>query len=407
MQPRQDIIEIFSTFIKFEADRFSGWAKDPQLRRSMQYSLKQFPQTDHLENFWAFYWYKQWQQQNGNLAKTHLSAYLQETCYWTSQKIITPLGNKHYKLSDCFQVAIARIEKILKGFKPDPRATLKTYAAVAFRNLIKDELRQRSQVELCNDWGLLHKISKKQLKESLENAGLNQETINRYCLAWNCFTTIDFPKQSSRIRQLSQSDQKTWEAIAKLYNRQRLTQLSASEPQCSPQTLEKWLFLSASLVRTYLYPPIHSLNMPKSGEEYGKLEISENLSTPLDESLLTEMIAVEESQQRQSQHNQINTILTSTLAQIEPSFQQLLQLYYQQQLTQQEIAKTLQMQQYQISRRLTKAREILLLALVRWSEETLHITVTSTVKIDITTILEEWLQNYYHNISDRSSLPKP
>ena len=33
MQRRQGTVEIFSTFIKFEGDQFSGWVTEPKLRR--------------------------------------------------------------------------------------------------------------------------------------------------------------------------------------------------------------------------------------------------------------------------------------------------------------------------------------------------------------------------------------
>jgi hypothetical protein len=61
MRPRQSLTEIFSSFIQFEADRFSGWATDFKLRRSMQNYLVQIPEVNSSENFWALYWYKLWQ----------------------------------------------------------------------------------------------------------------------------------------------------------------------------------------------------------------------------------------------------------------------------------------------------------------------------------------------------------
>jgi hypothetical protein len=62
------------------------------------------------------------------------------------------------------------------------------------------------------------------------------------------------------------------------------------------------------------------------------------------------------------------------------------------------------MKQYTISRRLTKARETLLLALAQWSRDTLHITLTSDVLKDTSTVLEEWLQTHY---SPSDSLSRP
>ena len=62
MQRREDTVEIFSTFIKFEVDRFDGWIRDPKLRRSMKTCLQQIPDRQS-KNFWALYWHKVWQTQ--------------------------------------------------------------------------------------------------------------------------------------------------------------------------------------------------------------------------------------------------------------------------------------------------------------------------------------------------------
>ncbi len=81
MHPRQSIIEIFSTFVQFAADRFSGWATESNLRRSIQSCVTHTPQ-ETSEYFWALYWYKLWQvAETKFLAKQHLTAYLQESCY--------------------------------------------------------------------------------------------------------------------------------------------------------------------------------------------------------------------------------------------------------------------------------------------------------------------------------------
>jgi DNA-binding transcriptional regulator LsrR (DeoR family) len=79
-----------------------------------------------------------------------------------------------------------------------------------------------------------------------------------------------------------------------------------------------------------------------------------------------------------------------------------LQLYYQEHLTQQQIAKKLEIQQYNVSRRLTKTRETLLRAVVQWGQTHLHISPTSDVMSSISAFLEEWLESFY-NASERTS----
>jgi DNA-binding transcriptional regulator LsrR (DeoR family) len=74
-----------------------------------------------------------------------------------------------------------------------------------------------------------------------------------------------------------------------------------------------------------------------------------------------------------------------------------LELYYAQALTQQQIAQQLEIKQYTVSRRLGNAKEKLLLTLAKWSQETLHISLTSTVVNDMYVVLEEWLQTHYRS----------
>ncbi len=220
MRPRQNPIEIFSTFLQLAEDRFSGWVIDRKLRRNMENCLMDRSNTLE-ENFWALYWYRVWQNQPTFLARGHLSAYLQEACYWATQKTMSNFTKTQYKFSDCFQMAIAEVDKVLKGFNSDLGFSLKNYASVSFRNMIIDDLRQRHEVNICTDWALLRKLSQKRLIESLKYAGLTSETISQYRLAWNCFKTIYVPKQSGSTRQLTRPDSATWEAIAQLYNSER------------------------------------------------------------------------------------------------------------------------------------------------------------------------------------------
>ncbi len=390
MRSRQSVSDKFSTFLKFQADRFGGWVTDAKLRRSMQTGLRLYSQTESSENFWAIYWHKQWcqQQQTSQIPLGHLSAYLQEACYWSVFRAMTRLEATQHKLSDCFQVAIAEVPKILKTCDPEGHATLKTYASKAFGNIIRDLLRHSREADLCTDWGLLLKLSRKQFTEALVSAGLNSQVIERYLLAWTCFESTYLPTKSPKLRQLPPPEKSTWEAIATLYNSQR-QQLKPPGEECNAKTIESWLVSAASRVRAYQYPSVKSLNMPKLGQDSGELQ--DDLQDTRQDSLRA-LIAQEEEDEREMQRSQINNILQNALANLDPTIQELLQLYYQQGLTQQQIAKQLGIQQYNVSRKLSKARETLLLVLTRWSQETLHILPTSNVIKSISTILDEWLQ---------------
>ncbi len=398
MRPRQSLVDQFSAFLQLEADRVSGWVSDARLKRSMERCVAAQPAPTG-EEFWALYWHRAWRNQPSLLAEGHLSAYVQEACYWAVQHIIRRRDSGQAQIADYFQIAIAELPKILKACDPEQRASLKTYSQVAFGNVIRDALRRQQELDICNDWALLLKLSRKRLFEALTAAGLPTPTITTYLLAWSCFETGYLASKTAKNRQLQRPDAATWAAIADLYNREWQQQQPTAVPE-NAATLEKWLLYCAKRARVYLYPAVASLNAPKAGYESG--EWQDDLPAGTDDSLLSSLIGQEERVHRQEQHQQISTILTTALAKIDAQALEILQLYYRQGLPQREIAQQLGMQQYTVSRRLTKARETLLLALTHWSQETLHISPTSDVVSSISAILEEWLQSYYNSSGNDS-----
>ncbi|WP_427156940.1 sigma-70 family RNA polymerase sigma factor [Aliinostoc sp. HNIBRCY26] len=383
MQPRQGILETFSTFVQFDADRFSVWVTDGKLNRSIKNCLQQHPQQIS-DNFWVLYWYKIWQIEASPLAVGHISAYLQEVCYWVARKIALNFSSQ-FSIADCFQIAISCIHKILKNFNPEYSTSLKSYAEFAFERFLKDSLRVGKEADICTDWALLHKISRKRLINSLNHAGFNSQITKNYVLAWECFREL-YTSDSQTIRQLGKPDNSTWQAITQLYNRQSLSQLT-------PETLEKWLSTCAKAVREFLYPKFVSVDAPIPGQESGNL--LDTLPADLSASLLTEIIAQESARTRQTQQIQLNQVLIDAIAALDIQAQQLLQAYYQQNLTQQQIAEKLAIKQYSVSRRLSSIKRSLLTTLTQWSQDNLHISPTSVVVDAISKSLDEWLTNYY------------
>ncbi|NJO42896.1 MAG: sigma-70 family RNA polymerase sigma factor [Cyanobacteria bacterium CRU_2_1] len=393
MRPRQGITELFSTFLQFDADRFRGWVTDPRLRRSMERSSTQPHPTEPIEDFWVLYWHKAWQAQTHRLARDHLAAYLQEVCYWAAQKVASRFANPQFQLSDCFQVAIARLDKVLQGFNPEHSFSLKSYASLTFGSVLKDTLRQRQVVDICTPWALLNKLSKKRLIESLKYIGLAPDTIDRHVLAWTCFNAFyapsEVPNRTASTRKLLKPEPETWKTIAKLYNQQRQMQPFPSAPEASPGEIEAWMMACANAVRQYLYPTAISINAPILGQEEG--ELLDMLQDSEAEVGITVMIAQEES----SRAGQINAVLSKAIEHLDPETQKLLQLYYVQELTQQQIAEHLNVKQYNISRQLSRVKRSLQRSLADWSHETLHISPSLDVLEAMSTALEEWLKTHY------------
>ncbi|BDA70346.1 RNA polymerase sigma 70 family subunit [Rivularia sp. IAM M-261] len=398
MRPRSDVTEMFSTFAQLEANRFSRWLTDTKLRRSMQTCLNRVPEVAHSENFWALYWHKNWQRNSTNrLAKNHLQAYLQEPFYWTSEKTVAKYANSQYVVADFFQIANAEVEIILRDFNAEKSSSLKYYAVLSMSTRLRDILRQRKEADICTNWALLRKISKKIVLEALSQAGLPPTAIAQHRLAWTCFKEL-YVYQTSGTNKLPEPDSQLWSAITDLYNRERRTQLGFPTKECKSETLEKWLTQTAVYIRAHLFPSVKSLNISVvNSQETETLDLPD----PSSESLLADMIATENIQDRERQVVQMSTVLSNALQLLDASSQEMLKLYYQDGLTQQQIMQELGMSQSTVSRRLVKSRESLLAALVKWRQD-LNLQLNNSLNSDqvqgMSIALEEYLKNRYDNL---------
>lgn len=393
MRSRQGINELFTTFLQFDADSVIGWAVDAKLRRNILKCQANLSEPENSESFWVYFWYKRWQAEADSLARGHLSAYLQEVCYWAANKTVANFSSGQYSLSDCFQMIITCTDKVLKGFKPETGFSLKNYASAIFSGELKEMLRQQKEVDICTNWRLLRRLTQKRLVESLQNAGLSADTIERYVLAWKCYQALYAPQQATGTRKLTRPDDAKWSELAQLYNSDRYTQLSQPGTECNGEIIEKWLVASAKAARAYFYPNFSSLNAPSSDDNSG--EFQDILPQLRQESLMTEMIADQEVVERKSQQSQISSVLITALSELDTEGQNIIKLYYSQGLTQQQIAQQLEVKQYTVSRRLSKAKDTLLLKLATWTKESLHISLNSLVLNYISTVLEEWLKAHY------------
>lgn len=394
MYSRQSLFEIFSTFIEFRSDRFHRWGIDHQLRRNLELYQETLSKLAESEDSWALYWHTCWTKQPDDaMALGHLSAYLQEACYWSAQKIIGFLGNTSYNLPDCFQLMSVENEKILAGYDPGRGASLKGYARIAYSSLIRDILRQRQEVEICTGWTLLRRTSKQRIVAALGHAGVSKTAMGPYRLAWICYKTLYGYGQTSP-RKLKSPGQQQWDEIATLYNVERLTQLPEPGPALTPEMLKQRLTQCAVWLREYMYPSVRSLNVPAPNRDVGELQ--DLLSDSRQSSLLAALIEVEELQQRQLQQGQINDVLDAAIKELIPEHQVMLRSYYQDGLTQVQMAQQLEMKQYTVSRRLNRIRRLLLSTLTDWAK-TLHISISPDLIANMSAALEEWLAVYYRD----------
>ncbi|WP_233787306.1 sigma-70 family RNA polymerase sigma factor [Dulcicalothrix desertica] len=389
---------MFSTFAQLEGNKFSRWVTDTNLRRSILSYLNSSPEVDNSEKFWALYWYKSWQNNCNSLAKMHLLAYLQEPFYRASEKITTKYANNQYGLADYFQIANAEVEIILKDFNPEKSSNLRYYAVMVVSSRFREILRQRKEVNICTNWVLLRKVTKKIILEALNTAGLSPTAINQHRLAWVCFKEL-YVYQSSGTKKLPEPNRQLWSAITDLYNRERQTQLGFSTPKSTSEEIERWLTQTAVYIRAYLFPSVKSLNtVTVNSQDAETLDIPDLSS----DSLLADIIIKEDIQNREQQVLQMSSAISNALQLLDSDSQEILRLYYQEELTQQQIVQRLQRSQPTISRRLVKGRESILAALVEWRQSLspdLNNSVDSTLIEDISIALEEYLRIHYGNLN--------
>lgn len=404
MIKRKKIINIFSTFIQFEYNKFRSWLTDYKLKKSMVNCLAknndEHDKKDSLraKEFWALFWYCQWKNATNSLARNHLLAYLQESCYWASQKTLVRFDNSQYQLSDLFNMAIADTDKILAKYKIEYGVSLSTYAEREFVIILNRILREKSKIEVCTDWALLRRISKKKLEYSLKNAGFSLATINNYYLLWICFKELYTPQQKKVLQQLPPPDKKTLEAMIYAYRKEVIKYPELTEiNNLNAETLFKILKKMAIFIRqnSYFNHNFISLNIKCNKSKTKELiDTIENFSSsPIEEIINQENIDFSQK---------VNKILTEELEQLDSEIKLILELYYKGNVSQQEIAQKLSeklginIHRTNVYRRIKRGKNRLLEALIKWSKRELDTTIDTEKIKEMTVILEDWIYNSYN-----------
>lgn len=381
MPPRTTILAIFTTFADLEHDRIKRWIPDPRLQRSMTRSLTQdltqdrtqdqygdrFDSIETSEALWVHYWVRQWQKPDAKLPvpQQHLTAYLQESFYWAAQKITQRFPSISQSVADLFQASSFEVPRLLQNYNPDRGSTLKSYATMVLMNIIKDQLRQQKEVDICSEWSLLRKVSKRRIRETLQHFGITDTSATPYYQAWLSFNACYVPASVQGTERMVAPDRDCWQQIADDYQQQ------VKDPTpVSPKQIEMRLLKLTAWIRAYFYPNVGSLNQTKKGFESGEIQddlVGDEARSPMDWAIEREL-----AQERSARLNEFRTFLATTLANLDPDAQTLLSLFYQEQLSQQKIADRLSIHQSQISRRMKKIDARLLQAVLDWVQHQTH-----------------------------------
>jgi len=393
MRSRQDIVDIFSTYIRFESDRFEGWLADPRLRISMEKRLLQISDQQASEPFFALYWHQHWQAQTHRQATAHLSAHLQESAYWAAYTFSSRFELKQCSLADCFQVSFTKLNKALTSFNPAKGISLSAFAKLFFKSTITNELRRLKEINISSSWLLLRKLTKKQLIEALKSVGgLDEKAVMQYRLLWMCYKQKYAQYREENTHRLANPTASTYENIAALYNKERLSQLPFPTEKIAPTEVEQCLIESAKWARSYLYPSVASLNAPSPGYETG--EAQDTLPDSNHLSFIDNALALSAATDRAQQQTALSQTINQAIEQLKSPGEKLLRCYYCEKLKQREIAEALEIKQYAVSRKLNQARSRLLSMLVAQSQQQQKTEALTPEAIErISNALELWLHD--------------
>ena len=206
MRKRKHPIEMFSTFLKVDEPSDSigpAWLTDSRLKQNM--TRMSLAEPDAPEEYWTLYWLREALKDPQNTqARSHLSAYLEEVCYWTTFKVFQEVANISQSRADCFFIARAAAANPGKLFKnyDGVRSSLKTFAQFPLKTAILEEIRAGRELLKYSDPALLRAVTRKTLKEALQKAGLREAELSGCLLAWQCFKEIYVPATEGRSKQL-------------------------------------------------------------------------------------------------------------------------------------------------------------------------------------------------------------
>ncbi len=374
MKKRINIVQSFSTFLSFSASfqkLTCQWVVETKLERNIQKKLQMYP--GQAPEFWVRHFLEVIQDLSHNatrdasenkqklVAQEHLSAYLQEACYWAAYQIHNKFSsiNCKYSLEDLFQIGslFVSVPGKLKNFNVKYQYSLENYAKVAIFRFIKNEIYSQnieSKQEKYSDYGLLKDLSNKELKEALALQGININQFDSYCLAKQCFDIICHPQQRQGNCKLEPPKHSDLIQIVDLYN-QRINKLKLLETSVDINKIQKMLSTCILAARHYRTKRV----LPLQNNEI----FSEGIPTPWNT-----LIQIEEREQ-------IESIIENIFIDIPDVGQTIFKLWLGLDITQTEITTVLKsnypelLHQYQVARKLSKYnRDILKSFVQRWNQ---------------------------------------
>ncbi len=382
MRKRQTPLEIFSTFLKLpDRGNYGGtWVAHQGLRNNLNEIMvsEESEYRNYSTSIWSQYWLQEARQElPKSLATLHLSAYLEETCYYiatTTARRFTNIGDWR----DCFQIVRAEVAnpiKLLKNYDVVKGSGISTYGQMQLKSILMDKYvagGARSEA------GLLRSLTEKRLRDALKDEGISGMQLESHILGWYCFKEIYTPTKAKGGRQLEMPTEEQYVAISQRYNQLRNGQ--GIEPDVSSKQIQALLKRCVQAVRS----EIKKVSSPLS------LDDSESMpDLPASETTEFETIA---DQTREWQ--EINAVLANSFMALSTEAQIVLKLCYGMDLNQGDVAKVFGQEQYQISRQVQKWLAMLLESLMQWSAKNLEMMIAHEDIKQKTKQMQIWLAPY-------------
>jgi RNA polymerase sigma factor (sigma-70 family) len=415
LQPRINLAEKFTTFLDIYSNNSSSlrWLRDRELSDNFQKNYNLIPKDS--EEFWIQYWLEKNQQQNLNpLAHKHMASYLEETAYWVAKKQASNYSSFNYSWQDLMQVARINLfnqEKFSKLFDKydSERGSITKLAKYKLGTVIYDFIHIGVEKRKYSDAALLRVVTPTLLRESLINADIKDtdknKKLSQSLLAWYCFKEIYTPKQLTGTQRLEWANQEQLELITNRYNQL----LSKPQQGINSGRSNKWL---QSCVAALHNTAINSETLNKSLLTCVKAlrhdisltieSLDKPLGRPSDETQITLGDTLEannfddhEEEELQNQEwNEIQNIFINSYNQLSKEEQKMLQLKLGLSLAQEYIGVAFSIEQSTVSRRLNKAKRLILTDVVKESLQKFNVTPTNKMD-DISQAVDACLVQYF------------
>lgn len=384
MQSRHTVQEQFSSFLSIEGEGPQiqyRWITQSNLARAVRAMEISDPEA------FALTLLDKLRQSSCAQSKAHLIAYLQEICYWAAWSVRRHLISQWSGLEEreCFLIAseiLAQPLQLLKAYDPKWGTKLKTYAQHRLELQLVQKLYAIRGWQQSTDWGLLRRVSNRQLKEAVKrHQSVSGKELAAHQLAVNSFKEVYAPIPGQSSRRLAEPTLGQWQTMVQQYN-----QSAARLEMASVDLTQFRALVSASVQSIRAFSTLPMVEPPDNFdvEDYRDSGI-ENL------------IAQEQEQQQQ----ELSEILNQCFSQLPLDQQALLLFTYGLGIKQQDISQVRQeqftgfpQQQYQVARKLTKCRKQLYQVFLQRLNPNGEPLTEAQLK-QIKPVLDEWLKQYF------------